>query len=96
MESKSMNRINEHLADEGEQPAMGRYLEATESAIKEYPLGVTLAVFAAGLGVGALIGNALAEPMGMRRQPTAENLGRKILDSISEYLPASVQKQLYG
>lgn len=96
MESKSMNRMHEHFADEGEQPMMGRCLEATESAIKEYPLGMTLAVFAAGLGFGVLIGNAIAEPIGIRRQPTAENLGRKILDSIAEYLPASVQKQLHS
>ena len=95
MESQSMNRMHEHFSEGGEQPIMGRCLEATESVIKDYPLGMTLAVFAAGLGLGVIVGNSIAEPMGIRRQPTAENLGRKILDSISEYLPASVQKQLH-
>jgi len=56
---------------------------------------MTLAMFGVGLGLGVVVGSALAEPMGLRRQPTAENLGRKILDSIAEYLPASVQKQLH-
>jgi len=72
-----------------------RCAEAAESAIHEYPLATTLAMFGVGLGLGVMVGSALAEPIGLRRQPTAENLGRKILDSIAEYLPASVQRQLH-
>jgi hypothetical protein len=53
-------------------------------------------VFAAGLGLGVMVGNALAEPMGIRPQRQAENIGRRILDSIAEYLPASVQQQLHS
>ncbi len=92
-----MNRVQEHLAEEASQePLMARCNAAAEAAIKDYPLAMTMAVFGAGLGLGVLIGEALASPMGLRPEPTAEKLGRKILDSIAEYLPASVQKQIYG
>ena len=94
---ESMNRVREHFDDTSSgEPMTARCAAAAESAIQEYPLAMTLAVFGVGLGLGAMVGSALAEPMGIRRQPTAENLGRKILDSIAEYLPASVQKQLHS
>ena len=93
---ESMNRIQEHLeGDASEMPMGSRCAAACESAIKDHPLAMTLAVFGLGAGLGVVIGSALAEPMGIRKQPVAENLGRKILDSIAEYLPASVQKQLH-
>ncbi|QDT54839.1 hypothetical protein Pan44_28770 [Caulifigura coniformis] len=91
-----MNRMHEHFEGEtAEAPMMSRCTAAAESAIQEHPLAMTLALFGVGLGLGVVVGSALAEPMGVRKQPTAENLGRKILDSIAEYLPASVQKQLH-
>jgi len=91
---ESMNRIHEHFESDASESPMASCAAAAESAIKEHPLAMTLALFGVGLGLGVVVGSALAEPMGLRRQPTAENLGRKILDSIAEYLPASVQKQL--
>jgi hypothetical protein len=94
MESK--NRIQEHFEGEAtETPMASRCAAACESAIKDHPLAMTLAMFGVGMGLGVVVGSALAEPMGIRKQPVAENLGRKILDSIAEYLPASVQKQLH-
>jgi len=94
---ESMNRMHEHFeGDASEMPMASRCAAAAESAIQEHPLAMTLAMFGVGLGLGVVVGSALAEPMGIRRQPTAENLGRKILDSIAEYLPASVQKQLHS
>lgn len=94
MEAK--NRVEEHFdADTSEQPMASRCAAAAESAIQDHPLAMTLAVFGVGMGLGVMLGNALAEPIGLRKQPVAENLGRKILDSIAEYLPASVQKQLH-
>jgi len=92
---ESMNRVQEHFEGEGDAPLMSKCAAAAESAIHDHPLAMTLAMFGVGLGLGVVVGSALAEPMGIRRQPTAENLGRKILDSIAEYLPASVQKQLH-
>jgi len=89
-----MNRVQEHFEDQA-QPMMARCSEAAEAAIHDYPLGVTLAVFAAGLGLGVMVGSSLAEPMGVRSQPTADNIGKKILDAIAEHLPASLQKQLH-
>ena len=94
MESK--NRIQDHLeAETSEQPMASRCAAAAESAIQDHPLAMTLAIFGVGMGLGVMLGSAIAEPIGLRKQPVAENLGRKILDSIAEYLPASVQKQLH-
>jgi hypothetical protein len=93
---ESMNRMQDHFeGDSAEMPMASRCAAAAESAIQDHPLAMTLAMFGVGLGLGVVVGSALAEPMGIRREPTAENLGRKILDSIAEYLPASVQKQLH-
>jgi len=89
------NRVHEHFEETSETPMASRCVAVAESAVQEYPLATTLALFGVGLGLGMMVGSSLAEPMGLRRQPTAENLGRKILDSIAEYLPASVQKQLH-
>jgi len=92
---ESMNRVQDHFeGDASETPMASRCAAACESAIKDHPLAMTLAVFGVGMGLGVVLGSALAEPMGLRKQPVAENLGRKILESISEYLPASVAKQL--
>jgi hypothetical protein len=95
MGSQSTNRVQEHF-EEQVQPMMSRCSEAAEAAIHDNPLGITLAVFGAGLGLGVLLGCALAEPMGLKPQPVADNIGRKILDAISEHLPASIQKQLHA
>jgi len=92
---ESMNRMQEHFEGESADAPMARCAAAAENAIQEHPLAMTLAMFGVGMGLGVALGAALAEPMGVRRQPVAENLGRKILDSIAEYLPASVQKQLH-
>jgi hypothetical protein len=92
---ESMNRMQEHFEGDATQEQLAaRCAAACESAIKEHPMAMTLAVFGVGMGLGVVLGSALAQPMGLRKQPVAENLGRKILDSISEYLPASVAKQL--
>jgi hypothetical protein len=89
------NRIQEHFeGNESDAPMAARCAAACESAIQDHPLAMTLAMFGVGMGLGVVIGSALAEPMGIRKQPVAENLGRKILDSIAEYLPASVARQL--
>ncbi len=91
-----MNRMHEHFeTDDAEAPMATRCAAAAESAIKEHPLAMTMALFGVGLGLGVVVGSTLAEPLGVRRQPTAENLGRRILESIAEYLPESVQKQLH-
>jgi len=89
------NRVREHFEETSDMPMASRCAAAAESAVQEYPLAMTMAMFGVGLGLGVVVGSALAEPMGLRQQPTAEKLGRKILDSIAEYLPASVQRQLH-
>jgi hypothetical protein len=98
MAGASKNRVKQHLENEEDSanPMLSQCVERAEEMIQEYPLGMTLAALAAGLGVGALIGASLARPMGLQQPAVAETLGRRILDSISEYLPASVQQQIRG
>ncbi|MBX3443936.1 MAG: hypothetical protein KF774_16125 [Planctomyces sp.] len=90
------NRVQGHWTEESESGSMfGQCAEVAQQTIEDYPLGVTLGAFAAGLGLGAMIGAALAQPIAQRRQASAEHIGRRILDSISDLLPASVQRQLH-
>ena len=64
---------------------------------QEYPLSSMLVVFGAGLGIGILLGQCLAEPLNQMMQPqqtTTERLGRQMLDYMHSILPASVARQL--
>jgi hypothetical protein len=94
--SQKSNRVREHLRDSEEKPMFSRYAESAQCAMEEYPIGVMLGFFAAGIGLGAIIGAALAEPMGFRHRETAESIGRRVLNSISEYVPESLQRSCRG
>jgi hypothetical protein len=79
------------------QAAFERYSEMAQQSFQEYPIGITLGFFAAGLGLGAMIGASLAQPMGLTHQPTtAEALGRRVLDAIGDYLPDPLQRTFRG
>lgn len=95
MSKKSKNRVEEHF-EESETPLMERCSTMCQQTFEEYPLGVTLGVFAAGLGLGAMVGAALAKPLGLQHEAIAETLGRRVLHSISDLLPESIQQQLRG
>ena len=68
--------------------------EMTATAIDDYPLSTAIGVFAVGLSVGLCIGAALSRPMQPQHRRIAESLGRRILDAVQEYAPASVQQYL--
>jgi hypothetical protein len=94
MTTQPNSRFNEEGFAEQQEGWSERYRDMTASAIDEYPLSTTIGVFAVGLSVGMLIGSALARPMQPRHRQVAESLGRRVLEAVQEYAPASVQKYL--
>lgn len=65
-----------------------------ETAIEEYPLATTVGVFAIGLTLGVAAGAALAAPLHLRRRRTAETLGRRVLETLQDYVPDSMNQYL--
>lgn len=94
MVAESYRRMSQPSPD-SEQDLMQRCQHAFEHAVEEYPLALTVSAFALGLGLGAAIGASLARPLGMHREIEAERLGRRVLESIAEYLPSSVQRYVH-
>lgn len=95
MQTQPNSRLNEHGFDQ--QPGLSdRCRDATASAIDDYPLSTTIGVFAVGLSVGMLIGGALSRPMQPQHRQIAETLGRRMLETVHEYVPASVKQYLHS
>lgn len=93
MVAGSFNRVSAHEEREAES-TLARCSTACEESVNEYPLTWTLGAFAIGIGLGAAIGASLSRPLGLQRQATAEHLGQRVLDSIYDVLPSSVQRHL--
>ena len=70
------------------------------ATLGEHPMTSVLMGFGLGLGVGLLLGTALAEPP-RRRQwyefdtSQAEKVGQRVLDAIAGVLPDNVSKRLH-
>jgi hypothetical protein len=95
MVAGSFNRMTSQGGPEMEEESvLARCTSATERSVDAYPLTWTLGAFALGIGLGAAIGAALARPLGFQRELAAENLGRRVLDSIYDVLPESVQRHI--
>jgi hypothetical protein len=76
---------------------VGEALERPAQMAREYPLPSMLLVFGVGLGVGVLLGQALAGPLTHMMQPAptmSERLGRQMLDYVGSVLPESIARQL--
>jgi len=83
-----------HQADEGSM--MDRCREEFSSAVEEHPLSTTLGVFAIGLTLGVAVGAALSASHHSDRRRMAESFGRRVLDSLHEYVPDSMQQYLHA
>jgi hypothetical protein len=96
MVAGSFNRVSSQQggAEMEAESALARCTAATERSVDAYPLTWTLGAFAIGIGLGAAIGAAMARPLGFRHEAVATNLGRRVLDSIYEVLPESVQRHM--
>ena len=105
MVAEPYNRLQSHMGQgqgQGQQRSesetmVGKSCEAAAHTFQEYPIAATFGMFALGLGIGTAIGALMAKPMGfVHERSQAENLGRRVLDSIAEYMPESVQRRLRG
>lgn len=94
MVAGSYNRVSAHEEQMDAESALARCTAACEESVNEYPLTWTLGAFAIGIGLGAAVGASLSRPLGLQRQSTAEHLGHRVLDSIYELLPDTVQRHL--
>lgn len=93
------NRIRDEFPEDQSKPDWQRqveqYQEMVSDSVRENPLAATLVVFGVGLGVGTIIGGMLAESTtSSRRQHLAKSLGRKMLDSVADVMPESMQQHL--
>jgi hypothetical protein len=94
MVAGSYNRVSTHQDEFEADSALARCTAAAEDSVNEYPLTWTLGAFAVGIGLGAAIGASLSRPLGLQRQVEAENLARRVLDSIYDVLPDAVQRHV--
>jgi len=78
------NRVTEHLRE--------GYDAATE-CVADHPASSILVVFGVGLGLGLLLGHALAEPPRDERHNLA-SFGRHMLEAMREYMPQALSKRL--
>lgn len=67
--------------------------ETIEHVIRDSPATATLTAFGIGLGLGAIVGCLLAN-RGAERRHLATSLGSRMLDSVGEYLPQSIQQRI--
>lgn len=91
---KQQNRMSHSSNQSQNDPSSlaSRCSQFTEESIRDNPMAATLTAFGVGVGLGAIIGVLLAEPASKSRRQTAEALGRRMLDSVAESLPASVRR----
>jgi hypothetical protein len=92
MAQKQKSRVKEHQAvlDEPES-SIDEYRRQAVQQFEQHPVAVTLGAFGLGIGLGAMIGAALAGSRSSRVERTAESIGRRVLDSISDLLPNSLR-----
>ena len=69
---------------------MGGAVERVEETVQQFPFSSVLTAFGIGLGLGVVLGCALAEPQRPSHwydNLSAERFGRSMLDSLSNVLP---------
>lgn len=71
-----------------------RCREISQATVEDYPLSTTIGMFAIGLSLGVAVGAAMARPMGRSHSHMAESLGRRLLDTLHDYVPDSVNQYL--
>lgn len=76
------------------QSQMNHCMTSFEDTVRDNPMGVTLAAFGLGLGIGAIIGASLAPSPRSRHQQLATSLGTRMLESIRDVMPESVQQYI--
>ena len=59
-------------------------------SVQKNPVAATLVIFGVGFSIGTAIGSLLSDPRELRRQQLAKSLGRRMLNSVNDYLPDSM------
>ena len=88
----------ENMGQQAESYLRHSYGEMQE-CVAEYPMASTLSAFGIGMGIGLLIGMALAgesrpKPRHWYELGSAEEYGRRILDTVTSALPDSIAKRI--
>lgn len=68
-----------------------------QQMVREHPLESALVVFGLGVGIGVVIGTALAGSLREFREPApsaAQRIGRQVLEAVSQSLPEAVARHL--
>jgi hypothetical protein len=81
-----------HMDTVYEEGMGARCRHGLESAVEEYPFSTMIGAFAIGLTLGVAAGAAMASPMHSDRRRTAESVGRRVLETLQEYVPESVHQ----
>jgi hypothetical protein len=81
----AVNRLQEHEAVAGS----ASMPQSLQTAVEDYPIALVAATFVLGLGVGAMIGCAIADSTQTPPEHLATRLGRRVMDSLSDYIPES-------
>jgi hypothetical protein len=94
--SSHTNRISEF--DDPSKSEWQRHMEQCQEmvtdSVRQNPMGAAMVVFGLGFGIGLALGGALGESSVSRRQQLAKSLGRRMLDSVADIMPESVQQHL--
>lgn len=72
-----------------------RCCDEVARAVDENPAGSLLTAFGAGLGIGVALGLTVAFSSARPKpRSRAEDLGHRILEAISDYVPESISKRM--
>jgi len=86
MNTSRMGGVSCSLPDSLKQPT---------EMVKEYPVSSVMVAFGIGIGVGVLLGQALAAPLASWVEPEpsmAQRVGRQVLEAVRGVMPASMSR----
>jgi len=76
---------------------MGGAMERVEETVQQWPFSSVATAFGVGLGLGVILGCALAEQSQPRHwydNISADRIGRSVLDSLSNVLPDRIARHV--
>jgi hypothetical protein len=95
MSTMGTNYAGAQYAEESSQSWSDRCCNEVARAVDENPGGSLLTAFGAGLGIGVALGLTVAFSSARPKpRSRAEDLGHRILEAISDYVPDSISKRM--
>jgi hypothetical protein len=83
----AVNRVQQQRESESSMSTRGTQM--LHQTVEEYPMAVVLTAFGLGVAIGAALGAAIGESAPSRAEHMATRIGRRMLDTLSEYVPVS-------